>query len=186
MNSQNKLKLATATLAFAVLAASIAVTTALSLRDEEANIEELAAADQTQSLPIADDIDTNTEALGMPEPLFIEGEPITVFDGEMKVLPDGSVSISNPDVELMPVPPEQPADTLPSDGIAIGESNPPSQDPAIEGSEWMESGVSSGSAGAAVGPVVVNASEIEEAPTPEPGVVHVVPIGTFLDDVQVD
>ena len=188
MNNQNKLKVAISTLAIAALVAAVAVPTALALRDDEATSPGAITDPQTQTLPTANDLGVNAEAIGIPEPLFIEGEPVTAFDGEVTTLPDGSVSISKPDVDPMPmpVPGELPADSFPPQGIAFGEPAPPTQDPDVERTEGAVSGSSSASVGPAVGPVVVNASDLPEAPIPEPGIVRVVPIGTFLNDVQVD
>ena len=123
------------------------------------------------------------EVQGRVESLFIDGEPATIADGSVKVLPDGSVSISNPDVEPMPIHGQPREDVNPTDGIVIGELFPPQLDPAIEGQVF---GASSGSVGPSVGPVVVSATDLPDAPPLEPGVVRVVPIGSFLNDVQID
>ena len=101
----------------------------------------------------------------------------------MKVLPDGSASISNPDVEPMPIHGQPREDVNATDGIVIGEPFPPQLDPAIEGQVF---GASSGSVGPSVGPVVVSATDLSDAPPLEPGVVRVVLIGSFLNDVQID
>jgi hypothetical protein len=183
MNNQNKLKVAAAVMGIAVLFAAVAVPTALALRDEAVVTPDVIIDPDAQALFAAGELNVNAEAQGQIEPLFIDGEPIDVFDGEVKVLPGGSVSISNPNVDPMPIPGQPPEDVLPIDGIIIGESIPPQVPPVVEG---QESGASSGSVGAAIGPVVVNPSDVPDAPPPEPGVVHVVPIGSFLNDVQVD
>jgi len=179
MNNQNKLKVAAATVGIAVLVAAVAVPTALALRDDEVVTPEAIIDPYGQQLFAAGELNVDAEAQGMIEPLFIDGEPVMAFDGEVKVLPDGSVSISNPNVQPMPIPGQPPEDLVPIDGIVIGEPFPPQLDPAIEG---QVSGASSGS----VGPVVVNASDLPPAPEPEPGVVREVPIGTLDDDVQIN
>ena len=86
----------------------------------------------------------------------------------------------------MPISGQPPEDVLTTDGIVIGEPLPPQVAPAVEGSGSTQAGGSSSSVGPAVGPVVVNASDVPDAPPPEPGVVRVVPIGSFLNNVQID
>ena len=188
MNNQNKIKTAVAALAVAALVAAVAVPTVLALRDDESVSPELIIDPQAQARLAAGELDVDTEAQGMIEPMFITGEPVTPFDGEVTTLPDGTVSISNPDVEPMPMPlpGELSSDTLPVQEIAIGEPHPPMQEPALERTDGAVSGSSSASVGPAVDPVVVNASDLPPARAPEPGVVRVVPIGTFLNDVQID
>ncbi len=138
MKNQNKLKIAAATLGIAVIATAIAILTALALRDDDAVIEESVIAAQTQSLPVPDGANSAAESIGIPEPLFIAGEPVTVFDGETKVLSDGTVSISNPDVEPMPDPLEPAVEPLPHTGIAVGEPNPSAPEPRLASPDWID------------------------------------------------
>ena len=140
MNSQNKFKVAAATLGIAVLVAAVAVPTALALRDDEVVTPGGLLDPSAQQRFAAGELNVDAEAQGMIEPLFIHGEPVVAFDGEVKVLPDGSVSISNPNVEPMPIPGQPSEDLVPIDGIVIPidmivivEPFPPQLDPAVEG-----------------------------------------------------
>ena len=182
MNNQNKLEVAAATLGIAVFVAAVAVPTPLGLRDDELVTPNAIIDPDAQSLFAAGELDVDQEAQGRIEALFIDGEPATITDGSAKVLPDGSVSISNPDVEPMPIHGQPREDVSPTDGIVIGELFPPQLDPAIEG----QVPGSSGSVGPFVGPVVVNATDLPDASPLESGVVRVVLIGSFLNDVQID
>ena len=180
MTHRNKLKSAPAVLGITVLVVAAAVSTTLALRNHDAaDAEAIAGAVASESLPTAADLGVAAQSQGIPEPLFIDGEPVTPFDSQVNVqdLPDGTVSISNPDVEPMPMPAPKPA---PSPSIAVGEPHPNTTEPRLAGPDSAEGQASSSSTGTAVTDFGVNGSDPVPAPEPEE---DVAPNPTIESDV---
>ena len=105
---------------------------------------------------------------------------MTPFDSQVNVqdLPDGTVSISNPDVEPMPMPAPKPA---PSPSIAVGEPHKNTPEPRLAGPDSAEGQASSSSTGTAVTDFGVNGSD--PVPAPEPEEEDVAPNPTIESDV---
>jgi hypothetical protein len=179
--TRNKLKFAPVVLGITVLVAAAAVSTTLALRshdaDADADAEEVAGAVTSESLPTAADLGVEPQAsLGIPEPLFIDGEPVTPLDSQVDAqdLPDGTVSISNPNVEPIPMPAPNPA---PPPGIAVGEPHPDIPEPRLATPDSVGDQARSGSTGTAITEFTVSGSApyAPPAPAPDPEEMHVAP-----------
>jgi hypothetical protein len=179
--TRNKLKSVPAVLGITVLVAAAAVSTTFALRshDADANAEEVGGAVASESLPTAADLGVEPQgSLGIPEPLFNDGEPVTPVDSQVDAqdFPDGTVSISNPNVEPMPMPAPNPA---PPPGIAVGEPHPDTPEPRLAGPDAVGDQARSGSTGTAVTEFTVSGSAPDAppapAPAPDPEEMHVAP-----------
>ncbi len=190
MNYRSKLKLPAAVLGITVLVATAAMSTALAIRSHDTtDLETVAGAVASESLPTAADLGADTQqSIGIPEPLFIDGEPMIALDHPVSVqdLPDGTVSVSNPSDEPVSMPAVKPP---PSPGIAVGEPHPDSSEPRLASSDRIEAQASSGSTGTAVTAVtqaVVNGSESDPVPVLDPNAeeIHAAPNPVLEEDVQ--
>ena len=177
--TRNKLKFVPAVLGITVLVTAAAVSTTLALRshDADADADEVAGAVTSESLPTAADLGVEPQAsLGIPEPLFIDGEPVTPVDSQVDAqdLPDGTVSISNPNVEPMPMPDPNAA---PPPGIAVGEPHPDTPEPRLASPDSVGDQARSGSTGTAVTDFTVSGSAPDAPPAlaPDPEEMQVAP-----------